>query len=60
MQIGPQSVVDIQINFQITNGSSRSVLVRLHKSGQIERIGKGIYRINDDSRNYEENKSHIN
>lgn len=53
---GPQSVHDVQINLQITNGSSRSVLVRLLKSGQIERIGKGTYRISGDSRNYDKKK----
>lgn len=53
---GPQTVYDVQINLQITNGSSRSVLIRLLKSGEIERIGKGIYRIKDDSRNYDKKK----
>lgn len=57
---GPQSVNDLQINLQISNGSARSVLIRLHKSGNIKRIGKGIYRIDGDSRDYDKNKPHMN
>jgi len=53
---GPQTVHDVQVNLQITNGSSRSVLIRLLKSNQIERIGKGTYRILGDSRNYDKKK----
>ena len=56
---GPQSVNDLQLNLKISNGSSRSVLVRLYKSEKIERIGKGIYRAKGDSRKYDKKKPHI-
>lgn len=56
---GPQSVSDLCKSLQITNGSSRSILVRLYKLGDIERIGLGIYRIKNDSRSFNTNKSHL-
>lgn len=56
---GPQSISDLCKNFQISNGSSRSVVVRLHKLGKIERIEKGIYRIKGDSRPFNKNKTHL-
>ncbi|NIP61704.1 MAG: hypothetical protein GWN01_13490 [Nitrosopumilaceae archaeon] len=42
---GPQSVNDLCKNLGISNGSSRSVLVKLHKAGKIERISKGTYKL---------------
>jgi len=56
---GPQSVNDLRLSLKISNGSSRSVLVRLHKSDNVERIGKGIYRIKGDSRDFNGNKLHL-
>jgi len=56
---GPQSVADLCKSLKISNGSSRSVLIRLHKLGNIERIEKGIYRIKGDSRHFKENKSYL-
>ena len=47
---GPKSVNELCVDLGITNGSSRSVLVKLHKAGRIERIAKGVYRSNGDSR----------
>jgi len=55
---GPQSVDDLCRNLGISNGSSRSVLVKLHQAGKIERIAKGIYRIKNDSRKYRKRKPH--
>lgn len=51
--VGPQSVNDLCINLKISNGSSRSVLVKMHQAGMIERISKGVYRVNGDSRKYD-------
>lgn len=53
---GPQSVNDLCKNLEISNGSSRSVLVKLHQAGRIDRIDHGIYRIKGDSRKYRKNK----
>lgn len=55
---GPQSVDDLCNNLGISNGSSRSVLVKLHQAGKIDRIGHGIYRIKGDSRKYRKTKPH--
>lgn len=49
---GPQSIDDLCKNLGISNGSSRSVLVKLYKAGRIERIAKGVYRANEDDRKY--------
>ena len=49
---GPKSVSDLCSQLGISNGSSRSVLVKLHKAGKIDRIGKGVYRMYDDDRKY--------
>lgn len=42
---GPQSVTDLTKNLGISNGSSRSVLVKMHQAGKIERISKGVYNL---------------
>ena len=42
---GPQSVADLCTNLGISNGSSRSVLVKMHQAGKIERISKGVYNL---------------
>ena len=57
---GPQSVGDVCKNLGISNTYSRSVLVRLCKSGKIERIEKGIYRVAGDEREYNPRKPHLN
>ncbi len=57
---GPQSINDLCNNLQITNGSSRSVVIKLLKLGKIERIGHGIYRNKGDTRKYQKNKSYFN
>ena len=56
---GPQSIDDLCNNLQITNGSSRSVVIKLLKSGKLERIGHGIYRINGDARKYQKKKPYF-
>jgi len=56
---GPQSVYDLCKNLRISNGSSRSVLVKLHKKGKIERIGKGQYRLEGDNRSFNPEKNHL-
>lgn len=42
---GPQTVNDLVVKLKITNGSSRSVLVKMKEAGYIERIGPGKYQI---------------
>ena len=44
MQEGPKTVADLCGSLGISNGSSRSVLVRMRKKGLITRIGKGTYK----------------
>lgn len=56
---GPQSVNDLEKNLKISNGSSRSVLVKLHQAGKIERIGPGIYKIKGDFREFSSSKEHL-
>jgi len=56
---GPQSVGDLCKSLRINNGSSRSVLVKLHKAGDVERIGKGIYRLKEDEREFVKDKPHL-
>jgi len=41
---GPQSINDLCFKLGISNGSSRSILVRLQEAGKIERIERGVYR----------------
>jgi len=41
---GPQSVNDLCLKLGISNGSSRSILVKLNQAGKIERIERGVYR----------------
>jgi len=47
---GPQSVEGLRKNLGISNGSSRSVLVRLHQAGKIIRTSKGVYSLADEKR----------
>ena len=56
---GPQSVVDLQKNLKISNGSSRSVLVKLRKVDKTERIGRGVYCIKGDTRKYNSKKNYL-
>ncbi len=56
---GPQSVDDLCRSLQISNGSSRSVLVKLHQAEKIERVGTGIYRIKGDMREFNKKKPHM-
>ena len=44
MQDGSKTVADLCESLGISNGSSRSVLVRMRKKGMITRIGKGTYK----------------
>ena len=53
---GPQSIEDVCRSLQISNDNSRSVMVRLLKAEKIERIQKGIYKINGDKRSYNKDK----
>lgn len=48
---GSQSVADLCTNLGISNGSSRSVLVKMHQAGMIERISKGVYKLKTPSEN---------
>lgn len=56
---GPQSVDDLCKNLRISNGSSRSVLIKLLQSGKIDRINHGIYRIKGDTREFNRTKDHM-
>lgn len=56
---GPQSVDDLCKSLGISNGSSRSVLVKLHQAGKIERLSKGVYALPDESRAFKKTKSHL-
>jgi predicted transcriptional regulator of viral defense system len=49
---GPQSVNDICKNLNIPNTNVRSLVIRMMKTGKIERISKGVYRIVNDKREY--------
>jgi len=55
---GPQSVDDICKSLSMTNRNARSILSRMYKKEKIERIGKGIYRVKGDKREYDSNMSH--
>ena len=56
---GPQSVNDLCRNLGIPNTNVRSLVVRMAKSGKIERVSKGTYRISGDSRGYSSGKPEI-
>ena len=43
MQEGPKTVADLCQSLGISNGSSRSVLVRMRKKGLLTRVSKGTY-----------------
>ena len=53
---GPQSVNDICKNLNIPNTNVRSLVIRMMKTGKIERISKGGYKIANDSREYVSSK----
>lgn len=56
---GPQSVNDLCKNLEIPNTNVRSLVIRMMKSGKIERVSKGTYRISGDSRKYASGKPEI-
>ena len=43
MRTGPKTVADLCGSLGISNGSSRSILVRMRKKGLLTRVGKGRY-----------------
>ena len=43
MRTGPKTVADLCESLGISNGSSRSVLVRMRKKGLLTRVSKGTY-----------------
>lgn len=47
---GQQSIDDLCNNLGISNGSSRSILVKMHQAGLIERISKGVYNLKSTSK----------
>ena len=53
---GPQSVNDLCTNLGISNGSSRSVLVKLHQAGKIIRVSSGVYSLPDESRAFKKDR----
>ena len=42
---GAQNVTDIMQKLSMTNGSARSILIKMKESGLIERISSGTYNI---------------
>lgn len=46
---GPQTINDLVVNLGITNGSSRSILVKMREAGYIKRIGHGKYQLTESS-----------
>ena len=56
---GPQAVNDLCRNLAIPNTNVRSLVVRMMKSGKIERVSKGTYKILGDSRDYSSGKPEI-
>ena len=55
---GPQSIVDVCKNLNMTHRNTRSMLSKMTKKESIERIDQGIYRIKGDSREYDKDKPH--
>jgi len=55
---GPQHVRDLCKNLWISNTNARSVVVRLHENGKIERLEKGVYRIIGDTRPYKKKRKY--
>ena len=56
---GPQSVNDLCKKLDIPNTNVRSLVIRMMKSGKIERVSKGTYKISGDSRKYASGKPEI-
>ena len=42
---GPQTVKDLESKIGLSNGSSRSILVKMKEAGLIERVGHGKYQM---------------
>lgn len=40
---GPQTIKDLEAKLGLSNGSSRSVMVKMKEAGLVERIGPGKY-----------------
>ena len=57
---GPQSINDVCQNLNMSNRNTRSILSKMYKSGKIDRISLGTYRIKGDSREYNDNKPYYN
>ncbi len=55
---GPQSAKDVYINLKMKPKNATSMLSRLCKKGEIERLEKGIYKISGDDRKYDKSKPH--
>lgn len=56
---GPQSIDDVCKNLHLTNRNARSILSKMTKRNEIDRIGQGIYRAIGDDREFVEGKSHF-
>lgn len=55
---GPQSINDVCESLNMTNRNARSILSRMFKSGKVERVEKGVYRVNGDDRDYNPDMPH--
>jgi len=45
MEEGAQNVTDIMKKLSMSNGSARSILIKMKESGLIERVSSGTYDI---------------
>ncbi|WP_428325403.1 winged helix-turn-helix domain-containing protein [Nitrosopumilus sp.] len=42
---GPQTVKDLESKIGLSNGSSRSILVKMKEAGLVERVSPGKYQL---------------
>ena len=45
MEEGAQNVTDIMKKLSMSNGSARSILIKMKESGLVERVGYGKYHV---------------
>ena len=48
---GAQNVTDIMEKLSMSNGSARSILIKMKESGLVERISHGTYNIPESNSN---------
>ncbi len=55
---GPQSTRDVEKNLRMNNNNARSILSKMSKRGEIDRIKPAVYRAKGDDRYYDPYKQH--